>query len=402
MLSDARNEFSINFVMDNLNAMKLTHCIFAALLLAASLTACRDPEDIIPSDKTNVGSGDAGNIYGFFLLNEGNMGSNKCTLDFYDYTSGIYSRNIFPERNPEVTQELGDVGNDIGIYGSRLWVVVNCSNLIEVIDVRTGWHVDQISIPNCRSLAFSDGNVYVSSYAGPMELDPNYRLGYVAKIDTNSFEIRDTCVVGYQPEEMVVVGDMLYVANSGGYRVPNYDNTISVIDLHIFREIQKIEVAPNLHRMEVDKYGTIWVSSRGDYYDMPSMLFAISSETNSVIDVLDLLPCTDMTICGDSLYVYSNAWNYFTQTNDVNYAIVDVKTHEVVTRNFITDGTEQQIKNPYGIAVNPNTREIFLTDARDYVTPGKVYCFSPEGTLKWSANTGDIPSRFAFTVTPLL
>lgn len=376
--------------------------ILLLLSLMLLLAACREPEEIVPSTQTGVGGGDAGDIAGFFLLNEGNMGSNKCTLDYYDYTSGIYSKNIFAERNPDVVQELGDVGNDMAIYGSRLWVVVNCSNLVEVIDVRTGWHIDQISIPNCRSITFKDRYAYVSSYAGPVEIDPNARLGYVAKIDTSSLEIIDTCTVGYQPEEMAVVGEYLYVANSGGYRVPDYDHTVSVVDLHFFREVQKIEVAPNLHRMEADAYGNIWVSSRGDYYDIPSMTFVISSENNAVIDVLDLLACTDMTLCGDSLYVYSNAWNYYTQTADVNYAIVDVKTHQVVTRKFITDGTEQQFQNPYGIAVNPNTREIFVTDARDYVTPGKVYCFSQEGRLKWSANTGDIPSRIVFTHTPLL
>ena len=375
---------------------------FLLLTLLGMMVACRTIEPVIPSDPTDVGGGDAGDIYGFFLLNEGNMGTNKCTLDFYDYATGIYSKNIFPERNPEVVQELGDVGNDMAIYGSRLWVVVNCSNLVEVIDVRTGWHIEQISIPNCRSITFKDQYAYVSSYAGPVEIDPNARLGYVAKIDTSSLEIIDTCTVGYQPEEMAIVGDYLYVANSGGYRVPNYDNTVSVIDLHFFREIQKIEVAPNLHRIEADKYGFLWVSSRGDYYDLPSMTFVIDSKNNSVVEVLDLLACTDMTLCGDSLYVYSNAWNYFTQTSDINYAVVDVKTHQVVTRNFITDGTEKQFQNPYGIAVNPNTHEIFVTDARDYVTPGKVYCFSPDGKLKWQANTGDIPSRIVFTHTPLL
>ena len=374
--------------------------IFAALLLF--LAGCRTIDPVIPSDPSYVGGDDAGNIFGFFLLNEGNMGSNKCTLDFYDYATGIYSKNIFPERNPEIVQELGDVGNDMAIYGSRLWVVVNCSNLVEVIDVRTGWHIEQISIPNCRSIAFKDNYAYVSSYAGPVEIDPNARLGYVAKIDTSSLEVIDTCTVGYQPEEMAIVGDYLYVANSGGYRVPDYDNTVSVIDLHIFREIQKIEVATNLHRMEADAYGNIWVSSRGDYYDIPSMTYVINTENNSVCDVLDLLACTDMTLCGDSLYVYSNTWNYFTQSSDINYAIVDVKTHQVVTRKFITDGTEQQFQNPYGIAVNPNNHDIFLTDARDYVTPGKVYCFSPDGKLKWQANTGDIPSRIVFTHTPLL
>jgi hypothetical protein len=70
------------------------------------------------------------------MLNEGNMGSNKCTLDFFDYTKGTYYRNIYAEINPNVVKELGDVGNDIKIYGSKLYIVVNVSNKIEVLDAR--------------------------------------------------------------------------------------------------------------------------------------------------------------------------------------------------------------------------------------------------------------------------
>ena len=370
------------------------------MLLA--LAACREPEETLPSTQTGVGSGEAGEITGFFLLNEGNMGSNKCTLDYYDYATGIYVKNIYAERNPGVVQELGDVGNDLQIYGARLYAVVNCSNLVEVMDVATARHIGSVSIPNCRYITFKDQYAYVSSYAGPVEIDPNSRRGYVAKVDTTTLQVVDSCTVGYQPEEMVIVGNKLYVANSGGYRVPDYDHTVSVIDLTSFKEIKTIDVAPNLHRLELDAYGNLWVSSRGDYYDIQPMVFVINTEADFVMEQLDLLACSDMTLCGDSLYVYSNAWNYFTQTSDVNYAIVDVKTRQVLTRHFITDGTDMQFQNPYGIAVNPNTREIFVTDARDYITPGKVYCYSPEGRLKWSANTGDIPSRIVFTHTPLL
>lgn len=367
-------------------------CIFILILLTIGCGRLpRVREDI-----------SANGIPGFFLLNEGQEGSNNCTLDFYDYTTGIYSKNIFEERNPELMSTIGDVGTDMAIYANRLWIVVNHSNLVEVIDVNTGWHQEQIPIPNCRSITFKDDNAYVSSYNCPVGLDPNAPQGYVLKINTQSLDVMDTCYVGYQPEEMAIVGDYLFVANSGIYRVPNYDNTISVIDRHFFREIQKIEVAPNLHRMEADAYGNIWVSSRGDHYDIPSMTFVINAKTRSVADVLDQLPCTDMTLCGDSLYIISNVMNYFTQSNDISYSIVDVKTHEVVTRNFITDGTDEQIQNPYGIAVNPQTHEILITDARDYVTPGKVYCFSPGGVLKWSTHTGDIPSRIVFTHKPLL
>ena len=371
------------------------------VILLALLSACRTIEPASSSEETPVGAGDSGPIEGFFLLNEGNMGSNKCTLDYYDYASGIYRKNIYAERNPGVVQELGDVGNDMAIYGDKLWAVVNCSNLVEVMDATTARHIGQISIPNCRYLAFKEGYAYVSSYAGPVETDPNYRLGYVARIDTATLQVKDTCVVGYQPEEMVIAGNKLYVANSGGYRVPDYDNTVSVIDLDTFKEIKKIEVAPNLHRMELDAYGKIWVSSRGDYYDIPPKTYIIDSQIDDVIECMELLAATDMTLCGDSLYVYSNAWSYITQTSDVNYAVVDVKSHQVVTRRFITDGTDAQFQNPYGIAVNPETHEIFVTDARDYITPGKVYCYSPEGRLKWSANTGDIPSRIVFTYNRL-
>ena len=94
----------------------------------------------------------------------------------------------------------------------------------------------------CIRDSFKDKYAYVSSYAGPVKIDPNARLGYVARVDTTTLTVKDTCVVGYQPEEMVIVGNKLYVANSGGYRVPNYDRTVSVIDLNTFKVIKTIDV----------------------------------------------------------------------------------------------------------------------------------------------------------------
>ena len=370
---------------------------WSAAIAAVTLSACRKEEQIVPSTSTSVTEGEMGEIKGFFLLNEGNMGSNKSTLDYFDYETGVYTKNIYAERNPGVVKELGDVGNDIQIYGNKLYAVINCSHFVEVMDVRTAKHITQISIPNCRYIVFKDRYAYVSSYAGPVQIDPNARLGYVAKVDTVTLSVVGTCTVGYQPDEMVIVGNRLYVANSGGYRVPNYDRTVSVIDLDTFEEIKKIDVAINLHRLELDKYGQIWVSSRGDYYHVPSKTFVIDSRTDEVTDVLKLLPNSEMTVCGDSLYVYSTEWSYHTQSNTISYAIVNVRTRKVVTRNFITDGTERGIVIPYGVAVNPQTHEIFVTDAKDYVTPGTLYCFNPDGTKKWSVETGDIPAHIVFT-----
>ncbi len=375
-----------------------------SLLIVALLctVGCRVEPDIIPSTQQEVIYPDpnVGEVKGFFLLNEGNMGSNKATLDYFDYESGIYSKNIFAERNPTVAMELGDVGNDLRIYGDRLYAVINCSNLIEVMDVETAGHIGAVTVPNCRFIVFDGGYAYVSSYAGAVELDPNSRLGYVAKIDTATLQVVAECTVGYQPEQMVVAGDKLYVANSGGYCVPNYDTTVSVIDLNSFTETKKIEVAINLFGMELDTYGNIWVSSRGDFFDIDSKTYVIDSQTDEVTSVLDI-PNSGMCRSGDSLYVFSTSWSYTTNSNVASYALLDTESKSVLSESFITDGTQSNLVMPYSVAVNPETQEIFITDAKDYVTPGKLYCYTPEGVLKWSVTTGDIPSQIAFTTKAL-
>ena len=185
---------------------------------------------VIPPEETVVDEGDPeASIVGFYLLNEGNMGTNKASLDYYDYTNGVYSANIFPSRNPNVTKELGDVGNDLQIYGGRLYAVINCSNLVEVMTADSAKHIGMVDIPNCRYVAFYKDKAYVSSYAGPVEIG-NMQLGYVAEIDTATLSVTRRCTVGYNPEQMVVLDGSkthdgkpkLYVANSGGYNPPDH------------------------------------------------------------------------------------------------------------------------------------------------------------------------------------
>lgn len=327
------------------------------------------------------------------------MGSNKCSLDFMDYHTGLYARNLYAERNPTVVKELGDVGNDIGIYGSKLYVVVNCSHKVEVMDARTGVRIGQVDIPNCRYVRFYRGKAYVSSYVGPVLIDPDAPKGAVYEVDTLSLAVTRKVTVGYQPEEMEIVDDYMYVANSGGYRMPDYDNTVSVIQMIDFKQVRQIAVDINLHRVKKDRYDKLWVSSRGDYQSRRSRLYVLDkkpgSNIMSVADTLDIA-CSNMAIHGDSLYYYATEWSNFTQSNSISYGIIDVRTRSIVSTNFITDGTDKDITIPYGIAVHPETGDILVTDAKNYVSSGTLYCFTPDGKKKWSVRTGDIPAHIAF------
>lgn len=365
------------------------------------LAGCRHDELVVPTEYdiiNDVPDPDT-SIRGFYLVNEGNMGSNKCTLDYFDYFTGLYARNFYAERNPNVIKELGDVGNDIGIYGSKLYVVVNCSHKVEVLDSRTGTRLGQVDIPNCRYVRFYRGKAYVSSYVGPVLIDPDAPKGAVYEVDTTSLKVTRKVSVGYQPEEMEIVDDYMYVANSGGYRVPNYDNTVSVIQMVDFKQVQQIPVGINLHRLKKDRYNKLWVTSRGDYQSRPSRMYVLDKRRgyNQMI-VTDTLPfgVSNMAIRGDSLYFYSTEWNNYTQSNTITYGIVDVRTKRLVSHNFITDGTEKEITIPYGIAVHPETGDILVTDAKNYVSSGTLYCFDLLGRRKWSVRTGDIPAHITF------
>lgn len=376
--------------------MKNIFVVAATVTLLAMTGSCRKEEVLIKPSVDPVTPPDPiAEVTGFYLLNEGNMGSNKASLDYYNALDGNYTRNIYAAANPDVPMELGDVGNDLKIYRDRLWAVINCSNKVEVMDAATARRVGQIDIPNCRFITFDGDYAYVTSYAGPVEINPDYsQRGFVAKIDVSTLEIVDRVDVGFQPDQAAVAYGRLYVANSGGYMVPNYEKTLSVIDLASFKVVDTIEIAINLQYVIADRHGRLWVTSRGDYYGEAAGIYCYDIPAGKIIHHIKRSGAS-LWLDDDLLYFVSSGFSYETMENTTGYGIIDVMTGELLTESFITDAT--RLRKPYSVAVNPVTKEIYVTDARNHVNPGDLYCFSREGKLKWKVRTGDIPSRFAFT-----
>ena len=143
----------------------------------------------------------------------------------------------------------------------------------------------------------------------------------------------------------------------------------------------------------------MWVTSRGDYQSRPSRLYVMQKKPgyNQMV-VTDTIPiaCSNMAFSGDLMYYYATEWNNYTASNAISYGIIDVRTKEIISDRFITDGTEREITIPYGIAVHPETGDIFVTDAKNYVSSGTLYCFTADGRKKWSVRTGDIPAHITF------
>ena len=392
-------------ILISLCSLFLVHC---------SLTSCRGDEIIFPAEYETLPievraelSFAPNEPIGMYLLNEGNMGSNKATIDYLDFCNGIYIRNIYGERNPNVIKELGDVGTDIQVYGNRLYAVINCSHKVEVMDVRTCRRIGQIDIPNCRYIRFHGDKAYVSSYVGPVSIDPEAQLGAIFEVDTATLRITRKVTVGYQPEEFEIIDNHLYVANSGGYHAPDYDSTLSVVDLTDFRQVKKIPVCINPHRVRKDQYNRLWITSRGDHKEVQPQLVLIKNlelgikndqgiqNSKFKIQNFNISP-SEMVILGDSMYFYGVHWSNEAMSNQITYGVFDIRYPESQIRPLITDGTEQNIKIPYGIQVNPYNGDIYVTDAKNYVSSGQLHCYSRDGKKKWSVRTGDIPAHMCF------
>lgn len=367
------------------------------LLILVTATACRgDDELLVPEVATPITpASTTSSVAGFYLLNEGNMGSNKATLDFADLTTGKYHRNIFPTRNPSVAFALGDVGNAILRYGSKLYIAVNASHLIEVMEATTGKHLGQVHVQNVRHLASYGGKIYATSYAGPIDLTQNNTLGQVIEIDTITLSITRRATVGYQPDGLAVLGGKLYVANSGGYRKPHYDTRLMRLDLTTLNVEATLHVAPNLHHVLATPSGQLYVSSRGDYGQLPSRFFRIDPATFVVADTI-AQAVSSWWLAGDSLYIIGNTYHENTGNYTRTTALFNTRTQRIVRQPLFSAHIERTWQQPYGIAVHPDWGHIYIADATNYVSNGILRAYQPDGTLLWQATTGDIPAHFCF------
>ena len=394
------------FLLCNRPEVEMLSKLSLLSLIILFLSSCRNDVMVVPMEDINTGGKTVkSEIVGMYLLNEGNMGSNKATLDYLDL-SGMdstvhYYRNIYSERNPSTVMMLGDVGNDIQIYGSRLWLVINCSNKVEVARASDAVRIGKVNIPNCRYVTFKDGFAYVSSYVGTQYGGSDSPLGSIYKVDTLTLEKVDSCAVGYQPEEMAIEGNKLFVANSGGYQGmtgQGYESTVSVVDLQTMRETDRIEVAPNLHHLKTDHYGQLWVTARGNYTNETSSIWWLQQNADGKMTVGGHLdqPVSDLCIVGDSLYFYGSQWSEITLKNTITYGIINVRTHQIISTSLSDAPEISNIRMPYGIIVNPLQRDFYLMDAKNYVSSGELLHFLPDGTFDWKVKTGDIPAHAAF------
>jgi len=342
------------------------------LLLVPFFNSCTNDNN--PVDVPTVSTG-------LLLLNQGSYAGNNAELTYYDFTTNTATNNFFNSVNK---RGLGDTGQDILKYGSKIYISVYGSSLIDVIDLK-GVSKKQIilkdannNVQSPRSLASYNGKIYVTLFDG-----------YVARIDTTTLASEAEVAVGSNPEGIAITNGKIYVANSGGMNYPNYDKTVSVINIATFTQTKKIDVVINPGKLQADAYGDVYLISVGNYGSVPYTFQRINSSTDAVTTISDVVPY-NFTIFGDKAYCYY--YNY--TTKEKKFMVYDVKNEVVLSQSFITDGTTIATI-PYSINVNPANGDVYIGES-DGITTGKVNCYSSEGKFKFSFDAGYQPTGIAF------
>ena len=180
----------------------------AVLLMGtAVMTSCSDDNDG-PETYLQEYSTDA------YVVNSGNMYNKiESSLTAIDYASSTATQKVFKAANG---RSLGNTANDGIVYGNKIYLAVDQSNTIEVIDKKTKQSIKQIKTTDLlgkaegaepRHIIADGGKVYFTTYGG-----------YVAAVDTTSFALQKKWQVGSYPESLVIGNGNLYVANSNyGY-----------------------------------------------------------------------------------------------------------------------------------------------------------------------------------------
>jgi sugar lactone lactonase YvrE len=284
--------------------------------------------------------------------------------------------DVFADANG---RSLGATVQDGIIFGENLYIAVDGSNTIEVVNKNTFKSVATI-LPDetayePRDIVADDNYVYVSMYTG-----------HVSRIDPKTNKIDKTVAVGPNPEEMVIEDGYLYVVNSDGLNYGNnYENgkSVSKINLKSFTEEKKIEVGLNPTAIQ-ESGDKIFVLCMGNYADVPASIFVID-ENDNVTNTN--IPATFFTEDDGILYVVDSPWGG--TTSYTSYKASDLS---VVSQNFI----KTPVDSPAGIAVDED--RIFVSSYNlvdgyaSYSTDGYVNEYKLDGTFvkKYDVGVGPV------------
>ena len=337
-----------------------------ALLLALLSLHCSKDNPVAPPSGSPSFTG--------YVLNEGNFQKGNATLSLIPPDAAGTYRDAFFAANG---RGLGDTGNSLALHDGKLYIVMNGSNTVEVVDAATLKLQKTITCPpgaSPRYIVFDDaGHAYIS----------NLYRNSVSVYDLAGGVFTAEISVGKNPEMMLVAGGRVYVCNSGF----GADHTVSVIDIATKKVTGTLDVtdAPSCIAKVSD--GVAVLLCTGAYNDFndpnddtPGTMFWLNTATAALSDSL-LLGGHPQRIAIDRAGML-----YTVQADGIQRVELASKTK---TDRFIAGSF-------YSLGCDRTRSILYVTDALDYVQPGRLHAYTLAGAKLESYPVGIIPGAILF------
>ncbi len=298
------------------------------------------------------------------VINEGTFQFNNASLSFIDGANGTIQNDIGSGSG-------WDVAQSVTLFNGRLYVVVNNSGKVEILDPQDFHSI--ASVPNFTSPRYLLPIGNTKAYVTDLYADA------ISVLDLNSLAITKKIPCPGWTERLVYHLGKVYVCN---YR----KTYLYVIDPLSDTKIDSIDIGLGAHHVLVDKYDRLIVSCGG--YDL-------KQTENQLVFINALTHQVEKKISFTQDYPSSLAIN---STKDSLYYL---KTH--VFKISIEGDQEASTpfvsgvgKSFYGLDVDPGSNLVFITDAVDYVQRGKAYIYTASGNPVAQFSTGIVPNGFCF------
>ena len=356
--------------------MKIQFSKLALVAFTSSLffVSCSNSDD----NQTPLGNYDNGVL----ILNQGGFNNGDAKVSYISDDFTTQQNDIYSLVNPSLT--LGDTGQDIGLINNLAFIVLNNSDKIEVVNRYTMLHVATITtgLRNPRYITFSNGKGYVTNWGDGSSATDDF----VAVLNLTNYTVSSTIPVAEGPERIVEKNNKLYVAHGGGF---GFGNTISVINAATNAVETSITVGdvPNSLEIEGDNLYVIcagkpsWAGT-----ETVGKFVKINLSNNTVATTLNFPASThpsNLNIVDTTLY--------YTIDSAVYKSTLSASALPT-TALFTT--TDQGVYGVYSFAIHND--KVYVGDAADYSSNGKVYVYSLTGTLEHSYTVGVIPTGFYF------
>ena len=327
---------------------------------------------------------------GVIVLEAGQSGKNNASVNFITQNKKAIN-DIFQLVN---SRALGDALHSYIEIDGKGYLVVSNNDKVEIVENSTFRSISFISkgVEQCRyMIAAPAQNGYFLkgyvSYWGSRTLSPG-----IAVINLTERKVIKAISVNAGPEQMALVGDQLFVANSGGAGV---GNTVSVINTTTDQLVTTITVG--------DVPTSIIYDPAGGLLHVLCSGRPVTTNTGrtTTAELVRINPATrqivNRIVIGGRPITGNPSSLIFNPINQALYFLLKGAVYETLP-GATSASTDKPFLNQSftGLGVQPLTGIIYGGYSRDSITSGVIRRFQPNGLRIDSISVGFVPTGFYF------